>query len=143
MAYGFSALTKFGGFGFGWSGIRTFPVPVFAGIEQLEIVGGGCLKATWEISSNTTNYNIYVRPDGNDVFQNEFLLASLKNTATSIKFRTLADGITLLNAINMTYVGVKAENSIGEDINTEVLRIRPATFSENYWINDRHIKLVV
>jgi len=154
MQNGFESYTRFTVFGFGWTNAFAADVDDFYGIEELEIVAGGCLKAMWTNDVDAVRYNIYVRPDNIDVFHEDYLLGKFSNLTLSAnyygdpvitaKIRTEADGVTLLQDTKMYYIGVRAENAIGvEDNNTLVLNVRPLGTGQVYvFVNDRHISLV-
>jgi hypothetical protein len=93
-------------------------VPTFAGIVQLEAVGGGCLRATWAAGSGTiTGYNIYIRAGSASVFSSTYLKMRVDSSSTEAIFRMDADNSTFLTTANTYYVGVRAENSGVEDAN--------------------------
>jgi len=141
MSYGLGSYTRFTTFGYGWSVFRQ--VLEFKGIRQLEIVGGGCLKAMWEKELDADFYNIYVRANNPDIFHDEFSIGKVQGVLTEAKFRTQSDSETLLNSMDMIYVGVRAIGDFGEDFNDVVLYVRPVTMGENVWVNDRHFSLIL
>ena len=110
MVNDFSTYTRFTVFGFGWANWFS-EVLDFQGIEELEIVAGGCLKAIWTADSDAARYNIYVRPDNSDIFHEEYILGRFPNPTAGfnydgnpilfVKFRTEADGNTLLQDTKM------------------------------------------
>ena len=130
-------------FGFGWHVFRS--AGTFDGLIQLEITCGGTLKAIWEQNEEAVTYNLYVRANDDDVFQPQYLLGKFREEFSEVKFRTLADGKTLLNSMDMVFVGLKAEGPFGpegeieEDSNTIVLNVRPQSIGVETFIDDRHI----
>jgi len=140
MSRALGSFTRVMPYGFGWS---VFPEDLkFGGILQLEITCGGTLKAIWENSEDALFYNIFVRANDADVFQPEFSIGKVQGTLSEAKFRTLSDNFTLLNSMEMMFVGVREITAEGEDDNEIVLNVRPATFGENVFVNDRHFSTV-
>jgi len=138
MIHQLPTITRYTGFGFNWT---PFPeVSVFTGISKLEIVEGGCLKAYWTDVA-PEYYNVYVRADDSNIFSNSYLLGTFPTGLSSLKIRTLADGVTLLNHTQMVYVGVRALGPLGEDTNTKILNVRPLGWPAVF-VDKSHVSLV-
>jgi len=112
----------------------TGPAPTFAGIVQLEAVGGGCLRATWAAGTGTIGtYNIYVRADSStNLFTATYLKIKTDSSTIECIFRMAEDNTTFLNDTSTYYVGIRAENNGQEDANTEVLSIKPSGSGATY-----------
>lgn len=107
--------------------------PTFAGIVQLEAVGGGCLRATWAAATGTkTGYRIYVRVDSSDLFSATYLKAEIPTTDTEFIFRVDESNNTFLTSTGVYYVGIRAVNDGVEDSNTETLSTAIAGGGETY-----------
>jgi hypothetical protein len=156
MINGFNnAYTRFTPFGFGWNnGLFAIDIQDFVGLTELEVVAGGCIKLMFIPDVDAVLYNIYLRPDNNDIFHDEYLLGKFPNLplsenyygdeVVSAKVRTEANPGILLQDTKFYYVGVKAENAEGvEDGNFAILSVRPLGTAQVYvFVNDRHISLV-
>lgn len=100
-------------------------VPTFAGITQLEAVGGGMLKASWTAATGTvTSYKVYIRASSSDLFSATYLVFELPNDATQAFIRTDASDAFLINTLTC-HVGVRADNNGSSDTNTETLSAIP------------------
>ena len=95
----------------------------FGGIEKLQAVGGGCLKASWSAASggSVESYNIYISTSAITWASSE-LLVKIRGSLLAFLIRVLPDGDTLLQEDTSFYVGVRAEEVLGvEDLNIETL----------------------
>ena len=100
-------------------------LPTFAGITQLEAVGGGCLRASWAAGSGTiTTYNVYIKEDNDTaLFTSTYLKMKIDSSSTEAIFRTDWTNEDFLNSTKTYYVGIRAENSGTEETNTESLSV--------------------
>lgn len=116
--------------------------PTFAGIQQLEVVGGGALKASFtEVTADY--YNVYARPDNASVFSSAYLIGKFPAASVlgKVFFRAISDGKTLLNSMHNYYVGIRAEYQGTEEQNEVVLYVRPIG-GEPVFVNDRHVGII-
>jgi len=154
MSTGISRLgtfTRVTTFGFGWSVFSSdiTVVKKFKGIKQLEVTCGGTLKAIWDTATDCKGYNLYVRANNSDIFSEEYKLARFREDFSEVKFRTLANGQTLLNSMDMVFVGIRCvfENEdpciLEEDDNSCVLCVRPMAIGTEVFINDTQISLLL
>lgn len=119
--------------------------PTFAGITQLEAVGGGCLRASWAAGSGTiTTYNVYVKPtNATDLFTATYLKMKVDSSSTEAIFRTDCTNADFLTDTQDYYVGVRAENSGTEETNTTSLSIAIKGDGSTYLKMDDIIGLVL
>lgn len=141
MSFGLDVLTRYPGFGYGWSKKLSF---VFAGVTQVEVAGGGCVNVIWPAEITAESFNIYIKADtSSGLFDAENLLGKYPNTTTRALIRTEADNTTLLQSTKKYYIGVKSEDEVfGEDENTTFLSVRPLG-GEPVFVNDRHVSKVL
>lgn len=106
--------------------VTTGVAPTFAGITGLENVGFGALLVSWSAGSGTIGtYNIYARSGSAPTMADDtYLVAKVKNTATSVKIAHFTDGTRFTDSDNI-YVGVQAENSGSLDGNSVTLNEYP------------------
>lgn len=101
---------------------------VFGGVQRLEAVGGGMLKARWnEATGGTVDfYNIYIRNGNSSVFSSTYLWKKVAADKRNVLIRMEADGITFLRNENTYFVGIRAEETGGvEEANTIVKSLSP------------------
>lgn len=134
--------TRWSGLGWSWGDFEI--VSAFDGIRQLEIAGGGTLKASWDSVVSALRYNVYVKPDSpTGLFSSTYLLGTFPNVISDVFFRTEADGVTLLQSTKQYYVGIRLVDAGGvEDSNSLYLCARPLG-GEPVFVNDRHVAVVL
>ena len=99
----------------------------FAGINRIDVVGGGILKAYWAAATGGTvdSYNIYIRKANSTVFGALFLLRKVDSAVLNTFIRMEADAITFLRNGNTYHIGIKAEEASVEDSNTQTISADP------------------
>jgi len=105
--------------------IADMSAPTFAGITQLQAIGGGMLKASWAAGSGTiTGYKLYIQATTATGLFAAGNLIPVPAGVTSWQVRSLANNTLLTNAATY-FVGVRADNNGTTDTNTVSLSAAP------------------
>ena len=124
------AIQKTGGTG----AAATAPTDVTG--QQLENVGGGCLRFSWSDVGDETAYKIYAKEGSTHSWGSGDVIAIVPQNTTEYFFRAI--GSTFFNGTDDIYVGVRALASdyTTEDTNTTILNVKPAGIDTYLQQND-------
>lgn len=128
---------QYGANGTEFTGSYAAAVPTFAGVTQIERIGGGAIKVYWSAGTGTiSGYRIYVRPGSStNLFTSTYLAKEVPSTVTSTVVKVGADNTTFFDGTQAVYIGVRAFNEDGfgvEDTNTVSYYVTPDGTGSTY-----------
>lgn len=128
---------SYGASGTEFTGSYAAAAPTFAGVTQIERIGGGAIKVYWSAGTGSiSGYRIYVRPGSStNLFTSTYRAKEVPSTVTSTVVKVGADNTTFFDGTQAIYIGVRAFNEAGfgaEDTNTVSYYVTPDGTGSTY-----------